>query len=56
MNERLYTVREAAQYLNVNIQTVYVAIRNNRLKAMKPSKRIIRIPESALQDYLKGGE
>lgn len=54
--ERLLTVREVAQYMSVDLQTVYGWIRQGRLEAVKPSKRMVRIRQSTLEDFVRGGE
>ncbi len=50
--ERLYTVAEVAQWLQVHPRTVTRAIEDGSLSALKMAPRITRIPASALRDYV----
>jgi excisionase family DNA binding protein len=44
----LFTVQEAAQFLNCTVRTVRNMIRDSRLEAVKIKGGYIRIPRSAL--------
>jgi excisionase family DNA binding protein len=46
----MLTVREAADYLRVNVKTLYADIEAKRIKALRVG-RVIRIPRSALLDF-----
>jgi len=45
----MLTVNEVAKRLGVSRETVYQWIRNGRLPSVRPSRRVIRIPEEALE-------
>lgn len=53
--EKLYTVKEAAEYLGFHYQTVWKFIKEGRLKAIQPSgkkKGQWRIKESELEGVI----
>lgn len=49
--EKLYSVKEASEYMGVHMQTLYRWLREGRISATKPTKRTIRIRESELQRF-----
>jgi len=51
--ERVLRVREVARHLDCEEDTVYRLIRENRLRAVRIG-RLIRVPESALADFIAG--
>jgi excisionase family DNA binding protein len=51
--EKLWTVAEAAELLRISNMTVYRLIHAAQLKAYRV-RGSIRVPESAIQAYLKG--
>lgn len=51
--ERVLRVREVASHLDVEDDLVYALIRDNRLRAIRVG-RLLRVPESALADYIAG--
>ena len=53
--EKLYTVKEVTEIMNVHRYTIYRHIDEGLLKATKVGKSY-RIKESDLKYYLKGGE
>ncbi len=48
VNEKLYSVREAADLLSMHPESVYREIRSGELRAEKLGPRRTRIPESEL--------
>lgn len=52
MAERLLTVDEVAAIMHVSRMTVYRAVRSGELRA-KHFGRTIRVPQSALEEYLR---
>lgn len=48
---KVYTVKEVAEYLKVEIRTVYSECREKRLKSFK-IRGSIRITEDALKEYI----
>jgi excisionase family DNA binding protein len=54
--QRLYTVKEIAEYLGVTTQSVHNWLKAGRLQAVRPTERIIRIPEKSLQQFMEGGD
>jgi excisionase family DNA binding protein len=54
-SEKLYTVQELADWLKVSRDMIEKAIKNGKLTAYRPGGgRSIRIPQSAVESYLKG--
>lgn len=53
MNDELYTVSEAAQYLKLSTKTVLRLISDKKILASKVSDRSWRIKASDIDDYLK---
>ena len=47
-NERMLTIEEVADRLRVSIRTARKAIVSGRIKAVRVSEKIYRVPESAL--------
>ncbi|MEQ3655903.1 MAG: helix-turn-helix domain-containing protein [Dokdonia sp.] len=52
--ERLLTVQEAAQFLNLTVATIYSKVSKGELPVMKRSKRLY-FSSTELMDYLKQG-
>lgn len=52
--ERLLTVQEAAQFLNLTVPTIYSKVSKGELPVMKRSKRLY-FSSTELMDYLKQG-
>lgn len=52
---RLYTVSDVASILRVKKSYVYDLICQGRLKAFRISERRIRVPESALEEFILSG-
>ena len=53
--EKLYTKSEAAQQLNVPVRFVDRCVSQRRVRFVRVG-RYIRIPESAIAEFLTGGE
>lgn len=51
--EKLYSVKEASEYMGVHMQTLYRWLREGRIVATKPTKRTVRIRESELQRFIR---
>jgi excisionase family DNA binding protein len=52
--EKLYSPEEAAEYLNIHVQTVRAWIRSGRLRARRlAGQRALRITASDLQSVLE---
>ena len=51
--ERVLRVREVADHLDVDADTVYRLIRENRIRAIRLG-RVLRVPQSALADFISG--
>ena len=51
--ERILTADEVAEYLKVNIRTVYKLLESGELQGRKIG-RIWRITESAVNDFIQG--
>lgn len=49
----VYPVPEVASYLGVEPPTIYSLIRNGKLRSVHVG-RLIRIPQSALDDFIAG--
>ena len=52
--EKILTAEEVAEYLKVNIRTVYKLLESGELQGRKIG-RIWRITESAVNEYMAGG-
>ena len=52
----LLTVEQVAERLSVHRNTIEAWLRSGELKGSKLGKKLWRIPESALEDFLKKGE
>ena len=48
------TPKEAARYLNVSLQTIKRYIRDGVVPAMRPSRQILRISRTVLEQMLRG--
>ncbi len=53
MKDRLLKIREVAARLNCTTTYVYALLRDSRLPAIRLSERMIRIPESGLDAFIK---
>ncbi|WP_084423380.1 helix-turn-helix domain-containing protein [Cohnella thermotolerans] len=51
--EKLYTVKQASEYMGVHLQTLYRWLREGRISATKPTKRTVRIKESELKRFTR---
>lgn len=51
--ERVHRVHKIAEHLDVDDDTVYALIRDGKLRAIRLG-RVIRVPESALADFIAG--
>ncbi len=51
--ERVLRVRDVATHLGCDPDTVYALIRSHQIRAIRLG-RVIRIPESALADFIAG--
>ena len=51
LNEKYYTVKEAAEILKVSPMTIYRAIELSQISVLRIG-RTIRIPESAFDEFL----
>lgn len=51
--ERVLRVREVANHLSCDEDTVYRLIREDHLRAIRLG-RVLRVPESALADFIAG--
>jgi acetyl-CoA synthetase len=47
--DRLYTVKEAAEYLNIHEMTMYFRLRSGEIRGVRTG-RLWRIPESSLRE------
>lgn len=52
--EQLFTVQEAAQFLNLTVPTIYSKVSKGELPVMKRSKRLY-FSSTELMEYLKEG-
>jgi excisionase family DNA binding protein len=52
VEDRLYTREEAAEVLNVTLRFVTRCVQERRIRYVRIG-RMVRIPESALEDYLR---
>jgi excisionase family DNA binding protein len=52
--EKLFTVQEAAQFLNLKVATIYSKVSKGELPVMKRSKRLY-FSSTELTEYLKEG-
>jgi excisionase family DNA binding protein len=50
---RVYRIREVAELLKVSEATVYKAMRDGKLKTIKPAPRATRITAEDLEAYLQ---
>jgi excisionase family DNA binding protein len=51
--QRIYTAAQVAKILQVKKSYIYELIASRRIKFMRLSERRIRIPESAVSEFLK---
>jgi len=54
-SEQLLTVKEAAQFLNLTVPTIYSKVSKRELPVMKRGKRLY-FSSIELMEYLKGGK
>ena len=54
MEQCTYTVRELAMKLQVSEKTVYALLHDQEIRSIRVRGQI-RVPSSALEDFLKGG-
>ena len=52
--EKLLTIKEAAEFLNLSVATMYSKVSKGELPVMKRGKRLY-FSSTELMDYLKGG-
>ncbi len=52
--KQLYTVKEVAEQLMFNPETIYRNIKKGKLKALKAGAKEWRISQQALDDFLNG--
>ncbi len=52
-SDRLFSIAATAKYLGVSKMTVYRLLKDGKLPKVKVSKRLLRIPETAIQSFLK---
>ena len=50
-----YSVEQTAKRLNLCAKTIYRLIKDGRLKSHKLSPRCIRISETDIEEFMKGG-
>ena len=55
MSEKLYTVEQVAEQLQVDPESVRIWLRSGKLKGVKVG-RLWRIREDDLEEFLRGGE
>jgi excisionase family DNA binding protein len=55
MNDRLLSVREVAERLNLKEATIRRMILQRRIDTVRPSVRAVRVPESAIRAILEKG-
>ena len=48
------TKREAAEYMNLSYPTVHRLIRDGKLKACRPTGRVVRIERGDIDQYMTG--
>ena len=53
--ERLFTVAQTAERLGLKASTVRRMILQRRIDTIRPSARVVRIPESAIKRILEQG-
>jgi len=51
--ERVMRVRDVADHLGVDDDTIYRLIREGRIRAIRLG-RVLRVPQSALSDFISG--
>lgn len=54
MNQRLYTVEEAAEILKVSRHYLYQMIKSGKLRVVKLGERQTRVSESVLEELING--
>ena len=52
--DRVLRVRDVADHLGCDPETVYKLIREGKIRAIKLG-RVLRVPEQALADFIAGG-
>jgi len=60
MMEKMYTIEEVAEILKVTPRTIMNFLTSGKLKSFKPSKKITRITDEHLKEFVgkfqRGGE
>jgi len=52
LDKDLYTPQEVAEYLHVDIRTIYYWIEKNEMECVHISERLIRIKKTVLEDRI----
>lgn len=52
--DKLYTVREVAEYIKVSTMTIYTLIKEKKLKSVKLGGNV-RVKESDLKEFIERG-
>lgn len=52
--DKVFSVRQVAEHLDVQPNTVYMLISAGALRAIRVG-RLLRVPQRALEEYLAGG-
>lgn len=52
MIEKVMTVKEVASALRISASTAYALVRKGEIRSIRPTRGIIRIPESAVRDWI----
>ncbi len=52
--ERVLRADKAAEHLDCTPETIYALVRDGKLRAIRVG-RLVRIPESALAEFISGG-
>ncbi len=55
MNDRIYNIKEVAKILNIKHRTIYIIVKEKRLKSIKIGRHI-RIRASDLEQFLRDSE
>ncbi len=51
-NEKMYTCREVAEILGVSLTWIYILIRRDKMSCVMIGSRRMRIPQSAIKDFV----
>lgn len=52
--EKYLSKQEAASLLHISVMTIHRMLKEGSFPKLKASKRLVRIPESAVLNYLRG--